>query len=257
MKKISILKNIIIMFVLLINISSVSAKKIHNLITISGIKNIQLIGYGLVAGLPGTGDDTLQIPFTCQSLNNMLIKLGIYKKYNNNIQTKNVAAVIVTAIISPWNHIGKKIDVTVSSIGNASSLNGGTLLMTPLQDKDKKIYAVAQGNISMNWRNIKLNHIKKNSIDNPTQKKIIHGAIIEKSMSDVLSKHQNGIIFLKIKHKNWQLLQKIYNTINMHYFDIATIIDRSTIEIIVPKNRKLQNQVLMNIMNINISIKNL
>ncbi|MGI4816856.1 MAG: flagellar basal body P-ring protein FlgI [Janthinobacterium lividum] len=256
MKKISILKNIIIMFILLINISHVSAKKIHNLINISGIKNIQIIGYGLVVGLPGTGDNTLHIPFTRQSLNNMLIKLGIYTACNNKIQTKNVAAVIVTATISPWNYIGKKIDITVSSVGNASSLNGGTLLMTPLQGKDNKIYAIAQGDISMNWRKIKLNYIEKNSISNPTRKKIIHGAIIEKSISNIFNEYKNGIFLLKIKHKNWCLLQEIYNTINIHYFDIATIIDSNTIQIVIPKNRKLQNKILMNIMNINISIKN-
>ncbi|VFP88389.1 Flagellar P-ring protein [Buchnera aphidicola (Cinara piceae)] len=252
MKMISKFKYIIIiLYILLTNQSYISAKKIYNLINIVGIQNTQLIGYGLVVGLNGTGDTTSQIPFTYQSLNNMLIKLGIYTKNAKNIQTKNVASVIVTAMISPLNYIGQKIDITVSSIGNASSLNGGTLLMTSLKGQDKKIYAVAQGNIVMNWKEKKI-YFKKNNQYFFNRKKIIHGAILKKSTSIQLNRNNNGIIFLKLIKSNYYLLKNICNIINKYYYNIATVLDFNTIQLHIPKNKNLQKKILFHIFNINI-----
>ena len=123
------------------------AQRVKDLATIQGVRNNQLVGYGLVVGLDGTGDQTTQTPFTIQSLLSMLNQLGVTLPPGTNLQLKNVAAVMVTATLPPFSRQGQQIDVTVSSLGNAKSLRGGTLLMTPLRGADSKVYAVAQGNV--------------------------------------------------------------------------------------------------------------
>lgn len=123
------------------------AERIRDLTSIQGVRNNALIGYGLVVGLDGTGDQTMQTPFTTQSLNNMLSQLGITVPAGTNMQLKNVAAVMVTANLPPFAKPGQAIDVVVSSMGNAKSLRGGTLLMTPLKGVDNQVYALAQGNV--------------------------------------------------------------------------------------------------------------
>ncbi|MFN7510051.1 MAG: flagellar basal body P-ring protein FlgI [Betaproteobacteria bacterium] len=123
------------------------AERIKDLATIQGVRPNQLIGYGLVVGLDGSGDQTTQTPFTVQSLQSMLTQLGITLPPGGSLQLKNVAAVMVTAMLPPFAQPGQQVDVTVSSLGNARSLRGGTLLMTPLKGADGQIYAVAQGNV--------------------------------------------------------------------------------------------------------------
>ncbi|MFZ8914852.1 MAG: flagellar basal body P-ring protein FlgI, partial [Pseudomonadales bacterium] len=127
--------------------ASAGAERIKDLAGIDGIRNNQLVGYGLVVGLAGTGDQTIQAPFTVQSLQNMLIQLGITVPQGTQLQLNNVAAVMVTADLPPFARRGQAIDITVSSIANAKSLRGGTLVMTPLSGADGQIYAVAQGPI--------------------------------------------------------------------------------------------------------------
>jgi flagellar P-ring protein precursor FlgI len=123
------------------------AERIKDLATIQGVRPNQLIGYGLVVGLDGSGDQTTQTPFTVQSLQTLLSQLGITLPPGSSLQLKNVAAVMVTASLPPFAQPGQQVDVTVSSLGNARSLRGGTLLMTPLKGADGQIYAVAQGNV--------------------------------------------------------------------------------------------------------------
>ncbi len=123
------------------------ADRIKDLASVQGIRNNQLVGYGLVVGLDGTGDQTTQTPFTTQSIINMLAQLGTTLPTTQSLQLKNVAAVMVTASLPPFARTGQQIDVTVSSMGNAKSLRGGTLLMTPLKGADGQSYAMAQGNI--------------------------------------------------------------------------------------------------------------
>ena len=123
------------------------ADRIRDLTSVQGVRENSLIGYGLVVGLDGTGDQTTQTPFTTQTLNNMLSQLGITVPTGTNMQLKNVAAVMVTASFPAFGRQGQTIDVVVSSIGNAKSLRGGTLLMTPLKGVDSQVYALAQGNI--------------------------------------------------------------------------------------------------------------
>src|SRR5262245_40704200 len=122
------------------------AERIKDLATVAGVRTNQLVGYGLVVGLDGTGDQTSQAPFTIQSIKNMLAQFGIVVPDNVNPQLRNVAAVTVTAELPPFAKPGQTIDVTVGSIGNAKSLRGGSLLMAPLRGADGEVYAIAQGN---------------------------------------------------------------------------------------------------------------
>jgi len=123
------------------------ADRIKDLASVQGIRNNQLVGYGLVVGLDGTGDQTTQTPFTTQSIINMLAQLGTTLPTTQSLQLKNVAAVMVTTNLPAFARIGQQIDITVSSMGNAKSLRGGTLVMTPLKGADGQVYAQAQGNI--------------------------------------------------------------------------------------------------------------
>ena len=126
-----------------------SAMAIRDLVSVQGVRANQLVGYGLVVGLSGTGDQATQVPYTTQSLLNMFQRLGINlpPSVAQNLQPKDLAAVMVTADLPPFASPGQKINITVSAVGNASSLAGGTLLMTPLKGADGQTYAVAQGNV--------------------------------------------------------------------------------------------------------------
>jgi flagellar P-ring protein precursor FlgI len=123
------------------------AERIKDISTVQGVRSNQLIGYGLVVGLDGSGDQTTQTPFTVQSLTNMLSQLGVQLPPGTNLQLRNVAAVMLTSSLQPFAKPGQQIDVTVSSLGNAKSLRGGTLLLAPLKGADGQIYAMAQGNV--------------------------------------------------------------------------------------------------------------
>ncbi|GHU10358.1 flagellar P-ring protein [Betaproteobacteria bacterium] len=125
----------------------VAAERLKNIASIAGVRDNQLAGYGLVVGLDGSGDQTTQTPFTVQSIVNMLSNMGVTLPQGTNLQLKNVAAVMVTASLPAYVRPGQTVDITVSSIGNAKSLKGGTLVMTPLKGIDGQIYAIAQGNM--------------------------------------------------------------------------------------------------------------
>lgn len=127
--------------------SAFASERLKDLASVQGVRNNQLVGYGLVVGLDGTGDQTTQTPFTTQSIINMLAQLGTTLPTTQSLQLKNVAAVMVTASLPPFARTGQQIDVTVSSMGNAKSLRGGTLIMTPLKGADGQVYAQAQGNL--------------------------------------------------------------------------------------------------------------
>lgn len=125
----------------------VHAERIKDIASIQGVRANQLIGYGLIVGLDGTGDQTTQTPFTTQSVQAMLSQLGVTLPAGVNLQLKNVAAVMVTAMLPAFAKPGQTLDVTVSSMGNAKSLRGGTLLLTPLRGVDGQVYGIAQGNV--------------------------------------------------------------------------------------------------------------
>jgi flagellar P-ring protein precursor FlgI len=123
------------------------AARIKEVAGVQGVRHNALTGYGLVVGLDGTGDQTTQTPFTAQSINAMLQQMGVTVPPGTNMQLKNVAAVLVTAQLPPFAQPGQTLDINVSSLGNAKSLRGGTLIATPLKGADGRIYAMAQGNL--------------------------------------------------------------------------------------------------------------
>src|SRR5258706_16400067 len=127
--------------------SPAQAMRLKEVATVQGVRNNQLVGYGLVVGLDGTGDQTTSTPFTTQSLAAMLQQMGVTVPPGTNMQLKNVAAVMVTAQLPPFAQPGQTIDINVSSLANAKSLRGGTLIATPLKGADGQVYALAQGNL--------------------------------------------------------------------------------------------------------------
>jgi len=158
------------------------AERIKDLASVNGVRTNQLVGYGLVVGLDGTGDQTSQTPFTIQSITNMLAKFGIQIPANANPQLKNVAAVTVTADLPPFTKPGQTIDVTVSSIGNASSLRGGSLLMTPLRGVDGQVYAFAQGSMLVSGFGIAGKDGSKISLNVPSSGRVPNGASVEREV---------------------------------------------------------------------------
>lgn len=160
----------------------VRAERIKDIASVNGVRTNQLIGYGLVVGLDGTGDQTSQAPFTIQSIVNMLAKFGITIPANANPQLKNVAAVTVTADLPPFTKAGQMIDVTVASIGNASSLRGGALLMTPMRGVDGQVYAFAQGSMLVSGFGISGKDGSKISLNVPSSGRIPNGATVEREV---------------------------------------------------------------------------
>jgi len=158
------------------------AERIKDLATVAGVRTNQLIGYGLVVGLDGTGDQTTQAPFTVQSIENMLQRFGVTIPPNTNPQLKNVAAVTVTADLPPFVKPGQTIDVTVATIGNASSLRGGALIMTPLRGADGQIYAMAQGNVIVSGFGIAGKDGSRISLNVPSSGRIPNGASVEREV---------------------------------------------------------------------------
>ncbi|XBC39555.1 MAG: flagellar basal body P-ring protein FlgI [Buchnera aphidicola (Chaetogeoica yunlongensis)] len=247
------LKKYILISLLCLFSTPVLAYKIRDLITIQGIRNYPLIGYGLVIGLDGTGDQTNQIPYTTNSIKNMLSKLGTNIPNDKNTQFKNIASVMVTANFPNFIHIGQQIDVTVSSIGNAKSLKGGTLLVTPLKGTDNKVYAIAQGNILINTKTyFDKNFEKQYSLDNHFNNgKIINGAIIEKEIAN-FNFGNNKTLNLQLNKEDFNVAKKISNKINNLYPNSSIALNSKTIQIQLPNDIDEQVTVLANIQNMNI-----
>lgn len=158
------------------------AERVKDLATVAGVRSNQLVGYGLVVGLNGTGDQTSQAPFTIQSIRNMLAKFGVTIPSNVNPQLKNVAAVTVTAELPAFTKAGQTVDITVSSIGNAQSLRGGALLMTPLRGIDGEVYAIAQGNMVVGGFGVAGSDGSKVTVNVPSAGRIPNGASVEREV---------------------------------------------------------------------------
>lgn len=160
----------------------VRAERVKDIASVAGVRANQLVGYGLVVGLDGTGDQTSQAPFTVQSIINMLAKFGVTIPANVNPQLKNVAAVTVTADLPAFSKQGQTIDVTVGSIGNASSLRGGSLLLTPLRGADGEVYAIAQGSVVVSGFGISGKDGSRVSVNVPSGGRVPNGAMVEKEV---------------------------------------------------------------------------
>jgi flagellar P-ring protein precursor FlgI len=175
--------NIVLLAALLLHAGSAHAERIMDLADVAGVRDNPLVGYGLVVGLDGSGDQTSQAPFTVQSLESMLSQLGVTVPAGTNPQLKNVAAVAIHATLPAFAKPGQKIDITVSSIGNAGSLRGGALLMTPLKGADGQIYAIAQGNVVVGGLGVSGGDGSKVTINIPSAGLIPNGATVERAVA--------------------------------------------------------------------------
>ncbi|MEM7562785.1 MAG: flagellar basal body P-ring protein FlgI [Pseudomonadota bacterium] len=193
-------------------IPAANAERIKDITSIQGVRSNQLVGYGLVVGLDGSGDQTSQAPFTVQSLKNMLSQYGITMPSNVNPQVKNIAAVSVHADLPAFAKIGQTIDITVSSLGNAKSLRGGSLLMTPLKGVDGNIYAVAQGNLIVGGLGIEGADGSSITINVPSVGRIPNGASIEREIENPFASDDK--IHLHLKRADFTTAKRLADTIN-------------------------------------------
>jgi len=166
----------------LLTASTAHAERVEDLATVGGVRSNQLVGYGLVVGLDGTGDQTSQTPFTIQSIENMLAKFGVTVPANTNPMLKNVAAVTVHATLPPFSKPGQTIDITVSSIGNATSLRGGSLVMTPLSGADGQVYAMGQGSVIVSGFGVEGKDGSSITVNVPSSGRIPNGATVERAV---------------------------------------------------------------------------
>lgn len=188
-----------------------AAERIKDIADIGGVRSNMLVGYGLVVGLDGTGDQTTQTPFTVQSIANMLSNMGVALPAGVSLQLKNVAAVMVTANLPPFAQPGQEIDVTASSLGNAKSLKGGTLLMTPLKGPDGNVYALAQGNLIISGASgggggskVTVNHVSAGRIP--------AGAIVERAVPMPVGTADS--ISVDLRQADFGTAQKVTEAIN-------------------------------------------
>ena len=184
--------------------------RIKDIVQVRGVRANQLVGYGLVVGLNGTGDSLRNSPFTAQALKSMLDRMGLNVR-GANPRARNVAGVMVTAELPPFAGKGSRIDVTVSSLGDATSLLGGSLIMTPLVGADKRIYAVAQGGLAASGAAITGNAGKVQS-GVPTAARIPNGAMIERELSNNLS--DNKFLVLELRNPDFQTAVLVADAIN-------------------------------------------
>lgn len=188
------------------------AERLRDLAEFAGVRSNALVGYGLVVGLDGSGDQTMQAPFTGQSLTNMLSQLGITVPPGTNMQLRNVAAVMVTADLQAFARPGQHLDVVVSSVGNARSLRGGTLLMTPLKGVDGETYALAQGNLLVGGAGAQSGGSSV-QINQQAGGRISRGAIVEREVPLQLQ-NERGLLELQLKQPDFGTAQRMVTAIN-------------------------------------------
>ncbi|MGN8284258.1 flagellar basal body P-ring protein FlgI [Helicobacter pylori] len=214
------MKRVFLWLIFVLAFHKLLAEKIGDIASVVGVRDNQLIGYGLVIGLNGTGDKSGS-KFTMQSISNMLESVNV-KISADDIKSKNVAAVMITASLPPFARQGDKIDIQISSIGDAKSIQGGTLVMTPLNAVDGNIYALAQGVITSGNSN------------NLLSANIINGATIEREVSYDLF-HKNAMT-LSLKNPNFKNAIQVQNTLNKVFGNkVAIALDPKTIQITRPE----------------------
>ncbi|HAY29606.1 MAG TPA: flagellar basal body P-ring protein FlgI [Candidatus Accumulibacter phosphatis] len=229
---------------------ALAAERIKDLASLQGVRNNQLVGYGLVVGLDGSGDQTTQTPFTSQSIINMLAQLGTTVTSAQGLQLKNVAAVMVTANLPPFARIGQQIDVTVSSMGNAKSLRGGTLVMTPLKGADGQIYAQAQGNLlvggagaASGGSKVVVNHLLAG--------RIAGGATVEREVPTALG--QGPFVHYELGATDFGNVQRVVEAINRDTAPgVAQAVDGRVIRVIAPEEASSRVAFLGRIENLEI-----
>ncbi|OGO98934.1 MAG: flagellar biosynthesis protein FlgI [Curvibacter sp. RIFCSPHIGHO2_12_FULL_63_18] len=213
---------------------SAQAARIKEVASIEGVRSNQLTGFGLVVGLDGTGDQTTQMPYTTQGLKNYMEQLGLTLTTASQaqLQMKNVAAVLVTAQLPAFARPGQLMDINVSSLGNAKSLKGGTLIATPLKGADGEVYALAQGNLivagagaAAGGSKVQVNHLSAGRIPD--------GAQVERSVPTALQ--EGPTINLSLSASDFQTARKVAQSINNRFGgSIAQALDGRTVQVKAP-----------------------
>lgn len=210
-----------------------NGEQLRELADFAGVRGNALVGYGLVVGLDGTGDQTTQTPFTTQSLVNMFSQLGITIPPGTNMQLRNVAAVMVTAQLPPFVRPGQQIDVVVSSIGNARSLRGGTLLMAPLKGADGATYALAQGNLLVGGAGAEAGGSSV-QINQQASGRISAGATVERAVPSMLGAN-GGSLELQLREADFGTAQRVVRAINDEFgYNVASALDSRVIQLAGP-----------------------
>ncbi len=228
------IKSFVFALLMLVSLNA-AAERIKDIATVLGVRDNQLLGYGLVVGLDGSGDQTTQTPFTVQSIVTMLAQMGIKLPDNSSLQLKNVAAVTVTASLPPFSRPGQTIDITVSSIGNAKSLRGGTLLMTPLKGADGQVYAMAQGNMLVSGAGAAAGG-SKTQVNHLSVGRIPSGATVERSVPTALGDAEH--VYLELNTADFttatRLADVIDRALSINGEEVAAALDARTIRVKAP-----------------------
>ena len=211
----------------------VRAERIKDLASVQGVRTNQLIGYGLVVGLDGSGDQTTQTPFTVQSLISMLGHLGVNLPPGTNLQLKNVAAVVITSALPSFAKPGQTIDVTVSSMGNAKSLRGGTLLLAPLKGADGQVYALAQGNVLVGGVGASTPGGSSVTVNHLGVGRISAGATVERAVPTEFGR--DGYIYLELNTTDFTTTRRVVDVLNKTFGDgIASAVDGRVVQVAAP-----------------------
>jgi flagellar P-ring protein precursor FlgI len=228
------------------------AVRIKEIASIQGVRSNPLVGYGLVVGLDGTGDQTTSAPFTAQSINAMLQQMGVTVPIGTNMQVKNVAAVMVTAQLPAFAQPGQAIDINVSSLGNSKSLRGGTLIATPLKGADGQVYALAQGNLivggagaSAGGSKVQVNHLSAGRIP--------EGATVERSVPTPLN--QSEFMQLDLNASDFNTARAVAKAINARIGNsVAHPVDGRVIRVRMPPDSEARVSFMADIENLPIEI---
>ena len=224
-----------IVFVLLtlsMLMSTANAERIKDITTIAGVRTNPLIGYGLVVGLDGTGD---KAPFTTQTFKNMMAEFGITIPNGIDPKLKNVAAVAITAEMPAFSKPGQHLDITVSSLGNAKSLRGGSLLFAPLKGADGQVYAIAQGNLVVGGFGVQGNDGSKITVNVPSVGRIPNGATVERAIPNAFG-HGDSLV-LNLDLPNFTTARHIIDTLNdLLGPGTAEALDATSIRISAPRD---------------------
>lgn len=229
-----------------------SSQRLKDLADVSGVRSNQLVGYGLVVGLNGTGDQTTQTPFTVQTFNNMLREFGIQLPAGSSAQLKNVAAVSVHAELPAFAKPGQRIDVTVSSIGNAKSLRGGTLLITPLKGLDGRIFAVAQGNLVVGGFGAEGADGSSITVNVPSVGRVPSGANVEVAAPDGFN--EGSHIVFNLHKADFTTVRRLVEGINKVFGpDVAEPLDSGSVAVRSPATRSQRIAFVSELENITIT----
>lgn len=229
----TVMRKLGIFLTLLVLSAGAGAERIKDLAHVAGVRDNQLVGYGLVVGLDGSGDQTSQTPFTVQSLQNMLKQFGIVLPPGTDPQLKNIAAVAIHATLPAFSKIGQTIDVTVSSIGNAKSLRGGSLLMSPLKGADGRVYAVAQGDLLVSGLNAAGADGSNITVNVPSVGTIPNGATVERVVPNPFM--QGDSFTLNLNRSDFTTANRLAAAINQTVGPgIARAVDAVSIKVSAP-----------------------